>query len=243
MKIESVDGFQGMEKDYIIILTVRSNLSGKIGFLSSTKRLNVALTRAKKGVIILGNSECLAKRHGIWRDLINFYYSQGLIVQGPLSKLEKVPREEIFIKDIESEDEEEKEVLKLERHKQIKKEIVSDYFKLWEPAPAAEKEIKENENINKDNRSVEEKENEEKNDKNNLKRDKNKNRQKSFENEEEEEKEDKEKIKNEKKNKREEQKKDNKKKKKGSKKYSDNSSPEEVDEKKDKKKGKKKGKK
>ena len=245
LKIESVDGFQGMEKDYIIISTVRSNLSGKIGFLSSTKRLNVALTRAKKGVIILGNSECLAKRHGIWRDLINFYYSQGLIVQGPLSKLEKVPREEIFIKDIESEDEEEKEVLKLERHKQIKKEIVSDYFKLWEPAPAAEKEIKENETINKNNRSFEEKENEEKNDKNNLKINKNKNRQKSFENEEEEEKEDKEKIKNEKKNKnkREGQKDYNKKKKKGSKKYSDNSSPEEVDEKKDKKKGKKKGKK
>ena len=53
LRIESVDGFQGMEKEYIIISTVRSNVSGNLGFLSSTKRLNVALTRAKKGVIII----------------------------------------------------------------------------------------------------------------------------------------------------------------------------------------------
>ena len=150
LKIESVDGFQGMEKDYIIISTVRSNLSGQIGFLTSPKRLNVALTRAKKGVIILGNAECLAKRHGIWRDLITFYYSKNLIVQGPLSNLELVPKEEIFEKDIDSGDEGEKEIIKIEKHKQIKKEIVSDYFKSWEPAPVPinKNEIKCNEENN-----------------------------------------------------------------------------------------------
>ena len=120
-----------MEKDYIIISTVRSNVSGKIGFLTSTKRLNVALTRAKKGVIILGNAECLAKKNGIWRDLISYYFSNDLIVQGPLSKLELVAREEIFIKDINSDEEEEKEIIKLEKHKEVKKEIASDYFKIW----------------------------------------------------------------------------------------------------------------
>ena len=56
LQIESVDGFQGMEKEYIIITAVRSNYYGDIGFLTSTKRLNVALTRGKKGVIIIGNA-------------------------------------------------------------------------------------------------------------------------------------------------------------------------------------------
>ena len=132
LRIESVDGFQGMEKEYIIISTVRSNVSGIIGFLASTKRLNVALTRAKKGLIILGNAECLARKSGIWRELIYFYYSKGLIVQGPLGKLEKVSKEEIFVKEIESEDEDEKVFEKEEKHKKIKKGIICDYFKEWE---------------------------------------------------------------------------------------------------------------
>ena len=83
LQIESVDGFQGMEKDYMIISTVRSNFYGDIGFLTSSKRLNVALTRAKKGVIIIGNTKCLAKRHGIWKDLVKYYASKNLIVKGP----------------------------------------------------------------------------------------------------------------------------------------------------------------
>jgi len=51
LKIESVDGFQGMEKRFIIISTVRSNPSGKIGFMDELRRLNVAATRGKEGVI------------------------------------------------------------------------------------------------------------------------------------------------------------------------------------------------
>ena len=157
LKIESVDGFQGMEKEYIIISTVRSNISGKIGFLSLTKRLNVALTRAKKGIIILGNSECLAKRHGIWRDLINFYLSKKLIVKGALNKLESVQRNEIFDNDNDDYDEEE-EIIQVPRQEKNKKEndaIDNSYSQIWEPAPCAENEDnyggEENEeNINQD---------------------------------------------------------------------------------------------
>jgi len=101
IKIESVDGFQGMEKEYIIISTVRSNEKGFIGFLRSPKRLNVALTRAKKGLILLGNCKCLAQKNGIWRDLILFYLSQHLIVKGFLSNLEIVDRDEIISKNID----------------------------------------------------------------------------------------------------------------------------------------------
>ena len=72
IKIDTVDGFQGMEMDYIIISTVRGNKEGILGFLKSTKRLNVALTRQRKGLFIVGNGKCLGKRAGIFKDLISF---------------------------------------------------------------------------------------------------------------------------------------------------------------------------
>ena len=85
-------------KKNIIISAVRSNEEGNIGFLTSKKRLNVALTRAKKGLIILGNSKCLSKRAGLWRDLIDFYYSKKLIVKGHISDFDFVKKEEILSK-------------------------------------------------------------------------------------------------------------------------------------------------
>lgn len=53
VKVKSIDGFQGGEEDIIIISTVRSNSSGSIGFMSSPRRTNVALTRARYAVTIL----------------------------------------------------------------------------------------------------------------------------------------------------------------------------------------------
>ena len=61
IEIASVDAFQGREKDIIIISCVRSNEHQGIGFLADPRRLNVALTRAKYAVIIVGNPKVLAK--------------------------------------------------------------------------------------------------------------------------------------------------------------------------------------
>jgi regulator of nonsense transcripts 1 len=86
VEVASVDAFQGREKDYIILSCVRSNDHQGIGFLSDARRLNVALTRAKYGMVILGNPRVLG-RHPLWYDLIMHYKNQGVLMEGSLAAL------------------------------------------------------------------------------------------------------------------------------------------------------------
>ena len=60
LEIDSVDGFQGREKEAVIISLVRSNQAGEIGFLSDIRRINVALTRARRLLLVVGDSATLS---------------------------------------------------------------------------------------------------------------------------------------------------------------------------------------
>ena len=100
-----------MELPYIILSTVRSNSEGILGFLNVENRLNVSLTRAKKGLILVGDAKCLAKRPGIFRDLIEFYCSNGLILNNAFSNKKVVKEEEIFNKNLLEVEEEYDEIV------------------------------------------------------------------------------------------------------------------------------------
>lgn len=88
IEIASVDAFQGREKDIIIMSCVRSNEHQGIGFLNDPRRLNVALTRAKYGIIIVGNPKVLSKQP-LWNHLLTFYKEQKVLVEGPLTNLKE----------------------------------------------------------------------------------------------------------------------------------------------------------
>lgn len=66
ISVDSIDGFQGQERDIMVISLVRSNERGDIGFLSDLRRMNVAITRARMKLIIIGNAQTLGK-HKFYR--------------------------------------------------------------------------------------------------------------------------------------------------------------------------------
>ena len=76
--VDTIDGFQGMERDIIIVSLVRCNDSGKIGFVNDSRRVNVLLTRAKYALIVIGNENCY-KNNGIWKKWIGFVKEKNLI--------------------------------------------------------------------------------------------------------------------------------------------------------------------
>jgi ATP-dependent RNA/DNA helicase IGHMBP2 len=75
ISVNTIDSFQGQERDVVLISMTRSNAQGEIGFLSDIRRMNVAMTRAKKKLIIIGDSGTLS-RLPFYADLVQ--YAEGI---------------------------------------------------------------------------------------------------------------------------------------------------------------------
>jgi len=80
IEVNTVDAFQGSEKDIIIFNCVRSNFESMIekslGFLLDERRLNVAITRPKFFLMVVGNSRTL-KKSDVWENMINYCKHEG----------------------------------------------------------------------------------------------------------------------------------------------------------------------
>ncbi|MCH2126685.1 MAG: AAA domain-containing protein [Pirellulaceae bacterium] len=76
LEIDTVDGFQGREKEVILITCVRSNAQGAIGFLADTRRINVALTRARRKLIVVGDSATIGA-HPFYQQLLEYFEGIG----------------------------------------------------------------------------------------------------------------------------------------------------------------------
>ncbi|KAL9612002.1 MAG: hypothetical protein Q9167_003368 [Letrouitia subvulpina] len=61
VELGTVDGFQGREKEAVVLSLVRSNEKGEVGFLGEERRLNVAMTRARRGLVVVGDGECVGR--------------------------------------------------------------------------------------------------------------------------------------------------------------------------------------
>lgn len=76
IEVDSVDGFQGREKEAVILSLVRSNMEGEMGFLGDTRRMNVAMTRARRKLVVIGDSATIGSLD-FYKDFIQYAESIG----------------------------------------------------------------------------------------------------------------------------------------------------------------------
>ncbi len=76
IEVDTVDGFQGREKEAVLISTVRSNETGEIGFLGDQRRMNVAITRARRKLIVVGDSATLGGNE-FFQKLLEYFQNHG----------------------------------------------------------------------------------------------------------------------------------------------------------------------
>jgi superfamily I DNA and/or RNA helicase len=76
LEVDTVDGFQGREKEAVVVSLTRSNDAGEVGFLADVRRMNVALTRARKKLVVVGDSATVS-RHPFYEAFVRHAQEAG----------------------------------------------------------------------------------------------------------------------------------------------------------------------
>lgn len=92
VEVCTVDGFQGREKDLIVLSTVRSNSAMQAGFVADARRLNVAITRARRGLVVIGDPKTLGTS-SVWHSFIRWFSVNNCFVDSLIELLPKPDHE------------------------------------------------------------------------------------------------------------------------------------------------------
>jgi hypothetical protein len=79
LEVSTVDGFQGREKEVIVFTCTRANANGNVGFLADPRRVNVMLTRARRGLIVVGHHNTLRRDNEVWGPWLAWASENGLV--------------------------------------------------------------------------------------------------------------------------------------------------------------------
>jgi len=80
VKVDTVDGFQGAERDLVLVSTVRANKEHEVGFMRDPRRVNVLLTRARRGLIAFGDAATLEGEAETWRPWLQWVRDKGAVI-------------------------------------------------------------------------------------------------------------------------------------------------------------------
>lgn len=99
VRVEDVDNYQGEENEIVILSTVRGNKCGELGHISNRNRICVAMSRAKKGLYIVGNSTTILKsKHSLWNKIYLNFLQVNQISESLVLKCQNHPDEETAVK-------------------------------------------------------------------------------------------------------------------------------------------------
>lgn len=90
LEVDTVDGFQGREKDIVLVSLVRSNDRGTVGFLDEPRRFNVALTRARRKAVVVGDADTVTEAD-VYDDFLEYMGRSGTVVDVPTERGTPVP--------------------------------------------------------------------------------------------------------------------------------------------------------